>query len=207
MFCPMCGAPNEDSDQFCGNCGAALTADVVPLGAPAAAPEQAAEMAAESDFMGDSDEPDEVVAEGEIQEEAIAALPAPVPEAVAMPEPEFRAGPPPPPPPPPEPPYRPPSAGTRPGVPTSGMAIASLLLGVAGLTFVPLFASILAILFGYMARKEIRQRPGELAGDGLALAGIVMGWIAVGLSVLGLLLAGALSVCGLCGAFGAGGWQ
>jgi hypothetical protein len=196
--------PNGDSDQFCSNCGAALTSDVVAAGAPAAAPEQAAEMA-ESDFMGDSDEPDEVVTEGEMQEEAIAALPAPVPEAGAMPEPEFRAGPPAPP--PPKPAYQPPSAGARPGLPTSGMAIASLLLGVAGLTFVPLLASILAILFGYMARKEIRQRPGELAGDGLALAGIVMGWIAVGLSVLGLLFAGAVSVCGLCGAFGAGGWQ
>jgi hypothetical protein len=163
-------------------------------------------MAAEFDAMGDSDEPDQVVTEEQVQEEAVAALPAPALEAAAMPEPEFRAGLPAPPP-PPEPPYRPPPAGARPGVPTSGMAIASLLLGVAGLTFVPLLASILAILFGYMARKEIRQRPGELAGDGLAMAGIVMGWIAVGLSVLGLLFAGALSVCGLCGAFGAGGWQ
>ncbi len=30
MFCPMCGAPNEDDAVFCGNCGAALKPDVPP---------------------------------------------------------------------------------------------------------------------------------------------------------------------------------
>ena len=29
MFCPQCGAPNEDEAVFCGNCGAVLNPDEV----------------------------------------------------------------------------------------------------------------------------------------------------------------------------------
>jgi hypothetical protein len=36
------------------------------------------------------------------------------------------------------------------------------------------------------------------------MAGIVMGWIAVGLAVLGLLLGLGIGVCSLCGALGSG---
>ena len=43
-------------------------------------------------------------------------------------------------------------------------------------------ASILALVFGYVARSQIRQR-GE-AGSGMATAGIVLGWIGVAASVL-----------------------
>jgi predicted acyltransferase len=82
------------------------------------------------------------------------------------------------------------------------MAIASLVLGIGGLTILPLLGSIVAIVLGYMARRDIRQRPGEVSGDGMALAGIVLGWIAVGLSVAGLLVFGGITACGLCGALG-----
>ncbi|MFC2038086.1 zinc-ribbon domain-containing protein, partial [Chloroflexota bacterium] len=44
MFCPMCGAPNEDESVFCGNCGAALTED----GALAGAQEQAVDLVIET---------------------------------------------------------------------------------------------------------------------------------------------------------------
>jgi hypothetical protein len=62
-----------------------------------------------------------------------------------------------------------------------------------------------AIILGYMARNDIRRRPGEVSGEGIAMAGIVLGWIAVGLSVLGILLFGGLTACGVCGALGSGG--
>jgi predicted acyltransferase len=92
-----------------------------------------------------------------------------------------------------------------PSVPSSGLAIASLVLGICGLTILPLLASILAIIFGYMARRDIRQRPGEISGEGMAMAGIVMGWIAVGLAVAGLLLFGGITACGICSSLGSAG--
>jgi hypothetical protein len=68
--------------------------------------------------------------------------------------------------------------------PTNGFAIASLVLGILiifwGLT------SILALVFGYIARKQIRER-GE-GGAGLAVAGIVLGWVGVGLWAIFLLI-------------------
>ena len=63
--------------------------------------------------------------------------------------------------------------------PTNGMAVASLVLGIIWIYWL---GSILALIFGYIARKQIRER-GE-GGDGLAIAGIVLGWIGVGALVL-----------------------
>jgi hypothetical protein len=79
-------------------------------------------------------------------------------------------------------------------VQTSGMAIASLVMGIAGWTLLPLVGSILAIIFGYAARRDIRRRPDELTGEGMAIAGLVLGWIMVGLSVIGLCL-GVIALC------------
>jgi Domain of unknown function (DUF4190) len=76
--------------------------------------------------------------------------------------------------------YPPPGyAGYAPTTPTNGMAIASLILGILWLYWV---GSILALVFGYVAQQQIRQR-GE-SGGGLATAGIVLGWIGVGTLVL-----------------------
>jgi hypothetical protein len=176
MFCPMCGAPNEEDSVFCVNCGAVLDA------------EAEVEAKVEAEVEG-SDEPEGAEVEmGEPEKSAVA--------------------PPPPPPLPPPPPRSPrPAVPVAPTVPTSGMAIASLVLGIGGLTILPLLGSIAAIILGYMARSDIRRRPSEVTGDGLALAGIVLGWISVGLAVLGLLLFGAFAVCGICGAIGANGFQ
>jgi len=63
------------------------------------------------------------------------------------------------------------------------MAVASLALGVTWLWWI---GSVLALVFGYLARRQIAER-GE-SGAGLATAGIVLGWIGVGL--LALTLAG-----------------
>lgn len=60
--------------------------------------------------------------------------------------------------------------------PTNGMAIAALILGIL---WVYWLGSILALVFGYIARSQIR-RTGE-GGDGMALAGIILGWIGIGI--------------------------
>jgi hypothetical protein len=59
---------------------------------------------------------------------------------------------------------------------TSGLAIASLVLGIVWVCGI---GSILALIFGYNARKAIRDSGGAVQGKGMATAGIVLGWIGV----------------------------
>ena len=60
---------------------------------------------------------------------------------------------------------------------TSGKAIVSLICGL--LFFIP-FLFIAAIVFGHLALSEIRKSAGRLKGEGIAMAGLVLGylWIA-----------------------------
>ena len=74
----------------------------------------------------------------------------------------------------------------QPVLPSSTMAIVSLIAGIAGFSFLPLVGSIVAIVTGYAARKETRAVPPTASGDGMATAGIVMGWIQVGLAAVGI---------------------
>jgi peptidoglycan/LPS O-acetylase OafA/YrhL len=68
------------------------------------------------------------------------------------------------------------------GPTTNGFAVASLVLGIAGflLCFV---GGILALVFGYKARREIDASGGRQTGRGMAVAGIVLGWVWVGLAL------------------------
>ncbi len=68
---------------------------------------------------------------------------------------------------------------------TSGYAIASLILGIAGFFVFPLVPSILAVVFGRKAREELRRDP-ALGGEGLATGGIVLGWVGIALVAIGL---------------------
>ncbi len=58
---------------------------------------------------------------------------------------------------------------------TSGMAVASLVLGVLWLGWV---GSLLAVIFGHAARGEIRRSGGTIGGKGMATVGVVLGWLA-----------------------------
>jgi len=71
---------------------------------------------------------------------------------------------------------------------TNGKAIASLVLGIVGMGI----GQILALVFGYQARREIKESRGTQTGDGLALGRIILGWIGVVLLIPGLLVAIAL---------------
>ena len=64
---------------------------------------------------------------------------------------------------------------------TNSLAITSLICGIAQFMFGPL-ATIPAVVCGHVARSQIR-RTGE-QGAGMALAGLIMGWIGVGFTVL-----------------------
>ncbi|MDX6532890.1 MAG: hypothetical protein QOF68_634 [Gaiellales bacterium] len=78
---------------------------------------------------------------------------------------------------------------------TSGNAIASLVLGIAGFVFIPLIPSIIAIVLGNKAKEEMARDP-AVGGDGFATAGVVLGWIGVGLCVFGLALLLLIVVAG-----------
>jgi hypothetical protein len=72
-----------------------------------------------------------------------------------------------------QPPY---PAGSYPA-PAGGTNTMAILSLIFAFVFAPL-----AIVFGHMAKKQIRER-GE-QGDGLATAGLVLGYIFTGLSVV-----------------------
>ena len=60
---------------------------------------------------------------------------------------------------------------------TSNTAIASLIFGVLSWIVLPFIGAILAVVLGHSARKEInRAPPGTIEGDGMAIAGLILGW-------------------------------
>jgi len=70
---------------------------------------------------------------------------------------------------------------------TSGKAIFSLVCGV--LCLVPP-AAIVAVIFGHLSLSEIRRSAGKLAGRGLAVTGLVLGYAGVALTIVWLVLIG-----------------
>ena len=75
------------------------------------------------------------------------------------------------------------SAGGEEDAETSGLAIASLFLGIIWLFGL---GSILAIILGYLGMKEINASEGRRSGWAIALAGVIVG--IVGLASLGILI-------------------
>jgi hypothetical protein len=64
---------------------------------------------------------------------------------------------------------------------TNAMAIAAMVVSLASLVTCPI-VGVVGIYLGNRARNEIRSTGDE--GDGMALAGIIVGWIAIALTVL-----------------------
>lgn len=94
--------------------------------------------------------------------------------------------------------YQPPEGGYSYSPPNSSMALISLISGILGLSFIPVIGSIVAVITGPMAKKEIQASNGALSGDGLATAGIILGWIGIGLAVLSLCGVGLIVLVPLC---------
>jgi len=93
---------------------------------------------------------------------------------------------------------QPPAQAIMRPTPTSGLATASLIFGILGLTLLPTLGSIVAVILGYMAKSEIDSSARQLEGSSLATAGLVLGYIGLGLALLGLVV-GVLWGLGICG--------
>jgi hypothetical protein len=68
------------------------------------------------------------------------------------------------------------------------MAIASMVLGILWIYWI---GSVLALVFGYIAKSQIKAR--NEGGGGMATAGIVLGWIGVGFFVIAIIVGVARS--------------
>lgn len=74
--------------------------------------------------------------------------------------------------------------GTAPPSRTSGLAVASL---VTGILFCFVVTPVVAVILGYLALEQIRDSEGTLTGRGMAIAGVTLGWVWLGLTAVGLL--------------------
>jgi len=80
----------------------------------------------------------------------------------------------------------------------STTAVISLVTGIAAYVVLPVIGAIIAIIAGHMARKEIRESQGRLTGDGMALAGLILGYIhlVAGFCIVGIFVFGILAAIG-----------
>ena len=65
-------------------------------------------------------------------------------------------------------------------------AVVALVLGIFGVISCPLILSIPAVIIGNQARAKIRTDP-SLDGDGLARAGVILGWVGIGIASVAII--------------------
>lgn len=73
----------------------------------------------------------------------------------------------------------------------NGMAVAGMILGILSLTLgcvagCPVAFSIPGLILSYIGRNQIRETGED--GHGMAVAGIIMNWISIGIMILGFVL-------------------
>ncbi|MGP4017830.1 DUF4190 domain-containing protein [Saccharopolyspora sp. 5N708] len=71
---------------------------------------------------------------------------------------------------------------------SNGLAIASLCVSVAGLVtcYGAILLGLIGAILGHIALGTIKRNPGHYRNHGVALAGVIVGWIAFGLVGIGL---------------------
>jgi len=66
----------------------------------------------------------------------------------------------------------------------SPLAVWSLILGILAIISCGPISGIPAIICGHMARSKIKMEPDTLTGDGMALAGLIMGYFSIVVVIL-----------------------
>ena len=154
MFCDQCGGQLTESARFCAQCGAPVPA------AAAATP-----------------------SESPPPSQSWAGPPPTTPLSTSAPPATIPPPPSAPPPPPPQPGWAGPGGAYGYVAPrkTNGFALASMVLGIVWVYWI---GSILALVFGYIALSQIKRSEGTQSGRGMAIAGVVLGWVGVAVIVL-----------------------
>lgn len=78
-------------------------------------------------------------------------------------------------------------------VKTNAFAISSLVLGIVSVPlicccYIGIIPGILAVIFGFIAKKQIGSSAGKEKGDGMALAGLILGFCTIGFVILFIIL-------------------
>tara|TARA_B100000029_G_scaffold516415_1_gene629648 strand:- start:4582 stop:4851 length:270 start_codon:yes stop_codon:yes gene_type:complete len=84
---------------------------------------------------------------------------------------------------------------------SQGMAVGSMVCGIVGLvlSFViwGIILGIIAVILGHIHNSNIKKQPDLYTGGGMAVAGLVTGYISIGLVLLFILFAGAFVAAAL----------
>lgn len=114
---------------------------------------------------------------GSAERETPAYIPPPLPPATPLDQPQYQS-----------PGYAMPTYSEPISAPMSNAATVSLVFGILGLIILPVIAPVVAVVAGHMARREIANSGGRLAGSGRATAGLVLGYVQIALTILGCFL-------------------
>lgn len=173
MICPVCGTTNEAGARFCFRCGSALQSS--DAGQPASTPSRSTPAFGSPVVTEDTssarvyDVPTEAPAYQSSGSAAPVGYQMPTGGNAGYRYPGMQQ------------PYSP--YGTA--LPQqSNTALIALIMGILSFVVLPFVGAIVAIVLGRNARREIQQSGGRLSGDGMALAGIVLGWINIALIVI-----------------------
>jgi hypothetical protein len=86
--------------------------------------------------------------------------------------------------------YAPPPAGSA----SSGLAVTSLVLGILSIIPCSVLTGLPAIITGHIARSKIKNSAGALGGGGMALAGLIMGYLSLAFVVFYLAVGASLAI-------------
>ena len=67
---------------------------------------------------------------------------------------------------------------------THTLAVLSLAFGLLAWFGLPVIAAVVAVVCGHVARAEIDRAPETFEGRGMALVGLVLGWLNLAVSAL-----------------------
>lgn len=174
MNCPVCGTANESDAAYCYRCGSILKPQ---SGQTQPATGQTILLDQEQPSQAEADQ----ITSAPPRLDAAPARPPSLPLAPAPDDPVSARV------------YRVPAPGSYAIGPlsqatqTSNLALVSLILGMLSWMLLPVIGAIGAVITGHMGRREVRESGGRLTGAGLALAGLILGYLHLALALLAVL--------------------